>query len=59
MPSKLPTMLGHEIVSKIIEIGKNASKFKIGQKNAYHHEILACIILIVILEKKIYADLQT
>lgn len=32
MPSKLPTMPGHEIVSKIIEIGKNASKFKIGQK---------------------------
>jgi len=32
IPPKLPTVPGHEVVGKIIEIGKNVSKFKVGDR---------------------------
>jgi len=32
IPPKLPTVPGHEVVGKIIEIGKNVTKFKVGER---------------------------
>ena len=32
IPPKLPTVPGHEVVGKIIEIGKNVTKFKVGDR---------------------------
>ncbi|MCH8860351.1 MAG: alcohol dehydrogenase catalytic domain-containing protein [Thaumarchaeota archaeon] len=32
IPPRLPTVPGHEVVGKIIEIGKNVTKFKVGDR---------------------------
>ncbi|HSG74476.1 MAG TPA: alcohol dehydrogenase catalytic domain-containing protein [Nitrosopumilaceae archaeon] len=32
IPPELPTVPGHEVVGKIVEIGKNVSKFKVGDR---------------------------
>ena len=32
IPPSLPTIPGHEVVGKVVEVGKNVSKFKVGDK---------------------------
>ena len=32
IPPELPTIPGHEVVGKIVEVGKNVSKFKVGDR---------------------------
>jgi alcohol dehydrogenase, propanol-preferring len=32
IPSSLPTVPGHEVVGKVVEIGNNVTKFKVGDR---------------------------
>jgi len=42
IPPSLPTVPGHELVGKVVEIGKNVTKFKIGERAGITPLLEAC-----------------
>jgi propanol-preferring alcohol dehydrogenase len=42
IPPTLPTVPGHEVVGMVVEIGKNVTKFKIGDRAGITHLLEAC-----------------
>ena len=43
IPPKLPTVPGHEVVGRIIEIGKNVTKFKVGDRAGISPLLESCM----------------
>ncbi len=43
IPPTLPTVPGHEVVGKVVEIGKNVSKFKIGDRAGISPLLESCM----------------
>ncbi len=54
IPPRLPTVPGHEVVGKIIEIGKNVTKFKVGDRAGITPLLESCMKCQYCMEGKEY-----